>query len=389
MTANSIRRDFQTTDRTNLLATITWNALVEPGDRIAGELVRELGPEGALLAFIERRELGDDVRAAYERWSPRFSETIAEEKITHADRFDLKLLLPTDEIWPKQLNDLGPHAPLAIWYRGKVDHFAALNRTVGVVGSRNATHYGQLVTNELVSTLVEDEAVTVSGGALGIDTVAHRTALRLEGLTIALMAGGLDSLYPSANLGLFDEIGHKGLVLSEMAPGAKPTRWRFLQRNRLIAALSEAVVVTEAGWRSGSINTVNHEIELGRPVFAIPGPITSTASAGCNRLIRDSKANLLLEISALPVELGWRSSDQVALDGLGLLELRALDALDNRGQSVDELLKATGMAFMELRIALGSLKLLGQADLTTDGLWKSSPLRVKNEFTNSLLTKGI
>jgi DNA processing protein len=232
------------------------------------------------------------------------------------------------------------------------------------------------VTSELVACLVQDGAVTVSGGALGIDTIAHRTALKLEGSTIAFMAGALDSLYPSANLELFDEISHKGLLLSEMSPGAKPTRWRFLQRNRLIAALSEAVVVTEAGWRSGSISTVNHATELGRPVFAVPGPITSAASAGCNRLIRDSKANLLLEVSDLPVELGWRSSGQTELEGLGVLELRALDALERRGRSLDDLLKATGMALVELKMALGTLKLLGKVDLTTDGLWKRSHSRL-------------
>lgn len=372
MTAISIRRDFATSNREDLIASVTWNALVEPGDRIASELIGELGPSEALRAFIQRRELGDDVRAAYERWSPRYSENLAADKITWANRFDFKLLLPTDEMWPNRFRDLGPHAPLAIWYRGSLDHFAALSRTVGVVGSRNATHYGQRVTSELMATLVQEGAVTVSGGALGIDTVAHRNALKMNGLTVAIMAGALDSLYPSANLELFDEISHKGLLISEMSPGSKPTRWRFLQRNRLIAALSEAVVVTEAGWRSGSINTVNHATELGRPVFAIPGPITSAASAGCNRLIRDSKANLLLDVSDLPIELGWKSSGQVELDGLGVLELRTLDALNNRGQSVDDLLKDTGMASVELKMALGSLKLLGKVASTTDGLWLRS-----------------
>ncbi|MFM2384289.1 MAG: DNA-protecting protein DprA [Actinomycetota bacterium] len=376
MTAISIRRDFQTTNRDELLATVTWNALVEPGDRIAGELINELGPCGALVAFKQRRELGEDVRAAYERWSPRFSENLATDKIACANRYDFKLLLPSDEMWPHQFRDLGPHSPLAIWYRGNIEHLVGLSRPIGVVGSRNATHYGQRVTSELVACLVQDGAVTVSGGALGIDTVAHRTALKLEGSTIAFMAGALDSLYPSANLELFDEISHKGLLLSEMSPGAKPTRWRFLQRNRLIAALSEAVVVTEAGWRSGSINTVNHATELGRPVFAVPGPITSAASAGCNRLIRDSKANLLIEVSDLPVELGWRSSGQTELEGLGVLELRALDALERRGRSFDDLLKATGMALVELKMALGTLKLLGKVDLTTDGLWKRSHSRL-------------
>lgn len=372
MNTNSIRRDFKVTNQKELLATVTWNALVEPGDRVAGELIDSLGPGEALSAFIERRDLGEDAHAAYERWSPRYSHMLASERIAAANRCDAKLLLPTDDSWPQRFRDLGPHGPLAIWYRGNLDHFSNLTRSIGVVGSRNATHYGQRVTSDLASVLVQDGSAVISGGALGIDTIAHRTTLQSDGLTVAFMAGALDNLYPSANFELFNEISRTGLVLSEMSPGAKPTRWRFLQRNRLIAAMSEAVVVTEAGWRSGSINTVNHAIELARPVFAVPGPITSVASAGCNRLIRDGQANVLLDVSDLAIELGWKASGQVELSGLGVLELRALDALEGKGRAIDELLKATGMAPMDLRMALGSLRLLGKADSNREGLWSLS-----------------
>lgn len=372
MSSASIRRDFAMTDFGEAKALVTWNALVEPGDRIAGELIQKLGAIAALEAFVKKRDLGEDVQKAFERWAPRYRDGLFEEKLQLAQKNDLKLLLPSDNEWPSDFNDLGAHSPLLIWYRGNLNHFNSLERKVGVVGSRNATHYGQRITSELTSVLVEEKAAVISGGALGIDAVAHRAALGLKGLTLAFMAGSLDCLYPAANYELFDAIGHQGLLLSELTPGSRPTRWRFLQRNRLIAALSDATVVTEAGWRSGSINTVNHACELARPVFAIPGPITSPSSSGCNRLIRDGQANLLLDIADLPSELGWRSNILFDTDSLGSLEVRALDALTRKPQSTDKILVESGLSIDELRIALGSLKLMGLAESGSEGLWKRS-----------------
>ena len=370
MSSKSIRRDFAETDFEAAKALITWNALVEPGDRVAGQLIKTYGPVAALEAFTSNRDLGQEVQEAFARWEPRYSKSLADQKITEAKKNDLKLLLPTDSVWPSSLNDLGNHSPLLLWYQGNIEHLESLSRSVGIVGSRNASHYGQRVTSDLTALLVGEQAAVISGGAVGIDSIAHRTALSLKGLTVAFMAGALNCPYPSSNLELFDQISHSGLLLSEMSPGARPTRWRFLQRNRLIAALASATVVTEAGWRSGSINTVNHAIELGRPVFAIPGPITSPASAGCNRLIRDSQASILLDLADLPVELGWHEDSAIALAGLGSLELRALDALALEYQTTEQLLVSSGLALSELRVALGALKLLGKVDSNGSGSWR-------------------
>lgn len=372
MTKASIRRDFAVTEFEEARALLTWNYLVEPGDRIAGELINQLGAVDALEVFINRKSLGEEIDAAFERWAPRYKPNLVDEKISAAKTYDLKLLLPSDSQWPSSLRDLGSHAPMLLWYRGNIEVFAKLNRAVGVVGSRNATHYGQRVTSDLSAMLVEEGAAVISGGALGIDSVAHRTTLNLGGTTVAFMAGAIDSPYPSGNLRLFDEIAHKGLLLSEMTPCSRPTRWRFLQRNRLISALSNALVVTEAGWRSGSINTVSHAGELNRPVFAVPGPISSPASAGCNRLIRDQRASLLLDLSELPSELGWRNLNNTEKGSLGSLELRTIDVLTTREQSLESLLVASGLSVGELRVALGSLKLLGRVNLGPNGGWKKS-----------------
>jgi DNA processing protein len=173
------------------------------------------------------------------------------------------------------------------------------------------------------------------------------------------MAGGLFNPYPAGNLELFDQIGQSGLLLSEMAPDAKPTRWRFLQRNRLIAALGKAVIVTEAGYRSGSINTVNHALDLDRSVFALPGPVNSPNSAGCNRLIAESKAQIITDFDDLEVLLGFRAEVVGGPQPLGQLELRLLDALTNRFQDEGKLAALAGFSSGELQMAIGGLELLG------------------------------
>ena len=132
--------------------------------------------------------------------------------------------------------------------------------------------------------------VIVSGGAYGIDAAAHRATLASGGVTVAFLAGGADRLYPAGNSELLRRIASEGVVAAELPPGSAPTRWRFLMRNRLIAAAASATVVVEAGHRSGSLNTAGHAAHMGRPLGAVPGSVLSPASAGCHRLIREYAA---------------------------------------------------------------------------------------------------
>lgn len=355
---------------------ITWNYLVEPGDRIANKLRSTLGNRAALEKLLRRdtaalAELtSDELCTAFDRWMPRYSPNLASEMIQLAQRFDMKLLLPSDTLWPESLCDLGVFGPMLLWYRGNPDNFKALGRTLSIVGSRASSTYGQQVTSDVVSSAVEAEATVVSGGALGVDSVAHRSTLAQGGRTVAVMAGSLDNLYPAGNWDLFEQIGHSGLLLSEMAPNSKPTRWRFLQRNRIIAALGDALVVTEAGWRSGSMNTATHCAELGRRVFAVPGPITSPSSAGCNRLIRDNLAELLLDPAELPAELGWSALSTTQEEQFGALELRTYDFLTNHEQPLARISAAAGLTSAELAMALGSLQLSNRAEQGLKGGWK-------------------
>lgn len=364
------------TDIADLEAAVTWSCLVEPGDRVSGKMRTEFGNQEALKKLLGKdvspfSELSsDDLASAYERWLPRYRADLLEVTLAKAARNDMQLLLPTDPDWPERLNVLESYGPALLWYRGNIQHFQSLNRAVGIVGSRTITSYGQKVTADLVSTLVRESAAVISGGALGVDAVAHRVALAQKGLTVSVMAGSLDNLYPSGNWQLFEEIAHSGLLISEMPPDAKPTRWRFLQRNRLIAALSEAVVVTEAGWRSGSINTASHANELGKRVFAIPGSISNPSSAGCNRLIRDQMAELLLDVEDISLELGWKASKLLSEEPFGSLELRILDVLTTKEQDLATISAKAGLAEQDSRLGLGGLQLANSAKRGEKGGWK-------------------
>ena len=193
------------------------------------------------------------------------------------------------------VDELGVHAPIGLWVRGRPDALAWSVPTIALVGARAATGYGEHVAMEASAGLVDRGFAIVSGGAYGIDGMAHRAALASDGTTIAFLAGGIDRFYPLGHESLLTRIAQTGAVVSELPCGAAPTKWRFLQRNRLIAAASQATVVLEAGIRSGSLNTAGHAAALGRPLGAVPGPVTSPASAGCHRLLREFDAMCVVD----------------------------------------------------------------------------------------------
>ncbi len=174
------------------------------------------------------------------------------------------------------------------------------------MGARAATTYGEHVAMEFASALAAREITVTSGAAYGIDGAAHRGALAAGGATIAWLAGGVDRPYPMGHSDLIARIGRQegSAIVSEVAPGATPTKWRFLSRNRLLAATAAATVVVEAGWRSGSLNTAGHAVALGRTLGAVPGPITSAASAGCHRLLREFDAQVIGDVDDAYALLG-------------------------------------------------------------------------------------
>ncbi|TFC74576.1 DNA-protecting protein DprA [Cryobacterium sp. TMS1-20-1] len=284
-------------------ARIMLAALSEPGDVITGTLIARLGPAETVQLITSGVRLPNGVDPAEgELWrrrlAPRLNPGQVDRIRADMERHHLRLLTPEDIDWPGELQQLSTSAPIALWLKGDPNQLAApLPARVAIVGAHAATAYGSQVATELASDLASQGRSIVSGGAYGIDESAHRAAtVSYPGSTIAVLAGGLDRLYPTGHEQLFERIEQSGgLFVSELPPGSAPTRWRFLQRNRILAALTGATVVVEAGHRSGSLNVAAQAHALGRPVGAVPGPVTSPASAGCHRLIQEGIASLITD----------------------------------------------------------------------------------------------
>jgi len=189
---------------------------------------------------------------------------------------------------PSEIFEELPAPPIGLIASGNIDLIG--KRAISIVGTRNPTQYGIKVASEMAANFVDREWVVVSGGAYGIDSAAHKGALIAEGETIAVLASGLDVIYPAGNARLFEEIAESGLLLSEYMLGTKALPHRFLNRNRLIAALGNGTLVVEAAFRSGALRTATDAQNLNRIVMAIPGPINSPLSEGCHRLIGEGAA---------------------------------------------------------------------------------------------------
>jgi DNA processing protein len=357
----------------------TWTGIAEPGDGAAGVAVTVLGAAEALEGLVARWSTdqwmtalagrGDralekgDVASAVARWQPRVASATALLAFRQAARFGARLLTPSTILWPGGVDDLQEHAPLALWMRGLPEACAALDTSIALVGARAATGYGEHVTIELSAGLVDRGFAVVSGAAYGIDGAAHRAALASRGATVAFLAGGVDRFYPSGHDTLLTRITEAGAVISELPCGSPPTKWRFLQRNRLIAAASQATVVVEAGWRSGSLNTAGHAAQLGRPVGAVPGPVTSAASAGCHRLVREYDATLVTEVGQVVELVAPRNTEVRASESLSASpsEIRIMDALSARApRGSHDVAARAGVSVGEARALLGVLALDGQ-----------------------------
>lgn len=206
----------------------------------------------------------------------------------------MRILIPSDLDWPTGLESLAHRAPLALWAKGTTSLLRpSAPPAIAIVGARAATGYGETVATELAGELADQGIPVVSGGAYGIDAAAHRSTILRGGRTIAVLPSGLDRLYPSGNQSLFDRIAETGLLLSEQPPGTAPTRWRMEQRARIIAAISTGVLLVEAGVRSSTINVIREAHTQGRPVGAVPGPVTSASSALPNQVIQGGQATMI------------------------------------------------------------------------------------------------
>jgi DNA processing protein len=286
--------------------------LTRPADRLLPALLAVMEPGQALAAIRAGRvpavaAAGADLLAlgsAVRRWQDQLAALPPDGGLAAAGRAGIRLICPDDPQWPVGLDDLDDTRPPALWARGIADLAACSQHAVAIVGSRAATGYGTHVASDIAVGLAEAGQVIVSGAAYGIDGAAHRGALAATcGVTVAVLACGVDRPYPPGHAGLLQQIAAHGLVVSEAPPGRLTGRDAFLARNRIIAALTSSVVVVEAGLRSGTMSTVRHADALGRPVMAVPGPVTSAASKGCHHLIAERGAELVTSASDILAHL--------------------------------------------------------------------------------------
>lgn len=389
-------------------AYVAWSALAEPADMGAAWLVATLGPQRALswVGLVARNSVAasmelaacatpaqvDEAVRLSEKWVARLGSAAPDAHLDRADKCGARVVTRGTPQWPRCMDDLGPLAPFALWVRGTGDLALLMDRAIAIVGARSATAYGEHVTSSIGAELVDRGATVVSGGAYGIDAAAHRIALAMAEPTVAMMAGGVDRLYPAGNAAMLERVLDGGLAVSEVPPGYAPHRSRFLSRNRLIAT-ARATVVVEAALRSGALSTARHAAAMVRPVCAVPGPVTSASSAGCHALIRDGLASLVTTgadvlaqvepIGTPAVSESPAGTDRV--DGVAgrepvtlgepdfgdAAQRQAFGAIGGRRSSIEEISREAGLTVDEARAALGGLELAGLARYEL-GKWSRS-----------------
>lgn len=254
---------------------------------------REIYSNSALHVYEKLLNNGYD-RFKYEKLIAELKLHSGEQVLESIAQHHVRLIIPCDKDWPIQVNDLiAP--PIALIVKGNIGalHIPSL----AIVGTRNPTSYGARIAGDFAAGFADREWGIISGGAYGIASYAHKGALIAEGITVAVIASGIDVNYPAGNARLFAEICESGAMVTEFMPGNKALPSRFLTRNRLIAALSKATLVVEAAFRSGSLRTARDAAELFRPVMAIPGPINSPTSEGCHRLIGERAAEIVTSVA--------------------------------------------------------------------------------------------
>lgn len=369
-------------DQTKMLAWAYLSRVAEAPCAELGDLVQHAGPVEA-AERVRRGAVGDTLAR---RTSARRDIDCATEDLELLQRRSGRLVTADDDEWPglafaafagAPVRDKPQgRVPLVLWAIGPLRLDDVTERAAAIVGTRACTAYGEHVAADLSVGLAENDVAIVSGGAYGIDGAAHRAALAVDGMTVAVLAGGVDVLYPAGHSALLHRVGTTGLLVSEYPPGVRPARHRFLTRNRLVAAMSGATVVVEAGIRSGAASTAAWARALGRVVCAVPGPVTSSASTGCHELLRAgaelvTRADEVREVIGRAGEFaGEEPRPTDPLDGLTDTERQVFEALPGRGtRTADEIAVASGLPADAILGPLAMLEIAGLID-RPDGKWR-------------------
>ncbi len=312
----------------------------------------------ALLPLIHRP--GPDTLQALRRQRRQRPEVVCAAVEAAVARVGGEILTALDDAYPGSLAQLDPRPPV-LYVAGSLD--ALQGASVAIVGTRRASGYGRSVATDIGDALARAGLVVVSGLAVGIDAEAHRAALEAGGRSVAVLPSPLDRVYPPRHTRLADQLRSSGgALVTEVPPGRAIGRPDFARRNRLIAGLAQSVVVVEAPDRSGALLTASIALDIGRELYAVPGPIDAVASRGCNRLIADHDATIVTSTGSLLQRLGARFDDgRPSVGALSEAEGLVVGSLLQRSASIEELLVSTRLPVGAIASALTLLEARGLA----------------------------
>jgi len=374
---------------------LAW--LSDSGCHSVLRLLARQGPEDLWNASTRSLVRLGMTPGAAARFGEKRRRFVFEQAAAVLERKEIRFVPYGSHLYPQELSHLSlPPAGLFVRaHEDALERFLCVPR-VTIVGTRKATFYGSRVAEAFASAFAAEGVAVVSGMALGIDACAHEATLRAGDLTVAVLGCGVDVVYPRRHASLYRKIGTTGVVASELPPGTPPSRWTFPHRNRLLAALGDAVLVVEASRTSGALQTADWALELGRPVFSVPGPVLAAGHEGCNMLLYNGacpavepsttvedfifvtrmergerrRVRRLKEVEARAGGRGTRSESSELLDGR---KRSILDALQSEACSVDDLMERTGLPVRELTAALAELELMGRTARAGPGLHIRAP----------------
>lgn len=341
------------------------------GVKIAKRLVEYVGSAVAVLDKLDLllREGWINKVIADEIADPRYLVE-ARAIVNDANKYQIKIISYTSEHYPSRLREC-VDAPIVLFYRGQAN--LNVQRVVSIVGTRNLTEYGRRFIRALVGEMVafDPSILLVSGLAYGADVEAHKSALK-EGLpTVAVLAHGLDRVYPNANRGTANKMLYSGGLLTEFTIGTEPERYNFVSRNRIVAGLSDVTIVIESALKGGSLITADLANDYNRECFALPGDVFATYSKGCNNLIRLNKAHVLTCFQDVVDLMGWNNKGVKALVKPSVQrrlfpvefseeELAIVHLLEEKGEvNIDVIENLTEIDLAELHTILFSLEMSG------------------------------
>lgn len=355
--------------------------LVEPADARVLDALAQAGAARLYDEILQRRAdrgLSDDAAG-------RVSGLDPSRDLDQAARRGIRFVIPGDEEWPSQLDDLA-HSPavsqmqglpFGLWVKGPLK-LHQIKTSVAIVGSRSSTTYGEAVAAEIAAGMARDGRAVISGAAFGIDQAAHRGAVAIGGPSVAVLACGVDRVYPAAHRDLIGHLAETGAVVSELPPGCAPMRMRFLARNRLIAGLAVGTVLGEAAIRSGALNTASWTDSLSRPLMGVPGPVSSAQSQGVHHWIRSGAATLVTgaaDVLEVIGDAGQHVRDEPRAedrprDRLTTRHRRVLEAVPvHRPAPLESIAATAGIDLLDTQTALSHLHQCGLAEPTERG-WR-------------------